>query len=102
MQLAATRPREPQARLGHRQRVLELGLFGRRERSGQPLLGAAARLLGALDRDLVGVLGDVGQHGDAVGQHLEEAATDEEDLLLSPDVSWILSGPGLRMVMSGA
>src|SRR5450759_2392993 len=79
--LAAAHSREAQAGFRHRQRVLELDLFGRAQRTGQLLLRAAARLLGTLDRDFAGVLGHIRQDGDAVGQHLEEATSHEEHLL---------------------
>src|SRR5450759_1305361 len=81
--LAAAHSREAQAGFRHCQRVLELDLFGRGERAGQLLLRAAARLLGTLDRDLLGVLGHIRQDGDAVRQHLEEATSYEEHLLRS-------------------
>src|ERR1700693_3295812 len=81
--LAAAHSREAEARLRHRQGVLELGLFGGRERAGQLFLGTAARFLSPLDRDLLGVLRDVSEHRHTVRQHLQEATTHEEDLLRS-------------------
>src|SRR5450759_970861 len=92
--LAAAHSREPEAGLRYRQRVLELGLLSRGERTGQLFLGPAPRLLGPFDRDLGGVLGNVRKHRHAVRQHLEEAAADEEDLLgssvylLNPQGRW--------------
>src|SRR5256885_5210601 len=80
--LSAACTREPQARLRHGQRLVELDLLRGRQGAGEPLLGTLARRLGLLDRDLFGVLGHVRQHGDAVGQHLEEPAADEQQLLL--------------------
>src|SRR6266568_4987611 len=80
--LPAACSREPQARLRDGQRLVELDLLRGGQRAGEPLLGALARRLGLLDRDLFGVLGHVGQHGNAVGQHLEEPAADEQELLL--------------------
>ena len=77
----SARSREPQTGLRHRKRLLELNLFGGGKRSRQALLRAPPRLLCTFDRDLVSVLGDVREHCDSVGQHLEEASTDEEDLL---------------------
>src|SRR5579859_443842 len=91
---AAARSRQPQARLRHRERGLELGLLGCRERALESLLGALSGLFRALDRDLVRVLGHVRQHGDAVGQHLEEPAADEQELLF-PAVR-DLQRPGLE------
>src|SRR6266566_5513915 len=80
--LPAACSREPQARLRDGQRLVELDLLRGGQRAGEPLLGALARRLGLLDRDLFGVLGHVGKHGDAVGQHFEEPAADEQELLL--------------------
>src|SRR5256885_406231 len=84
--LAAACPRQPKARLCYREGLVELDLLRRREGAGQPLLRALASGLGLLERDLVRVLGHVGEHCDPVGQDLEEAATDEEQLFL-PAVS---------------
>src|ERR1700686_1276329 len=81
--LAAAHPRETEAGVSHCQGVLELSLFGGRESSGQLFLGPAARFLGPFDRDLAGVLGDIREYCHAVGQHLEKATTDEQDLLRS-------------------
>src|SRR5579859_742658 len=81
--LPAARSRQPEARLRHRQVLVELDLFGGRQRPGESLLGTPAGSLGLLDRDLVRVLGDVGEHGHAVGQHLAESAAHEEKLFLA-------------------
>src|SRR5579859_6917078 len=81
--LAAARPRQPEARLRHCQLLVELDLLGRRQCAGESLLGPLAGGLGLLDRDFIRVLGHVGQHRDAVGQHLEEPTADEEELLLA-------------------
>src|SRR5260370_35538696 len=79
--LRAARTREPQARLRHRERLVELDLLSGAQRAREPLLGTLPRRLGLLDRDLFGVLCNIGQHGDAFGQHLEEPAADEQELL---------------------
>src|SRR5438270_5351632 len=81
--LAAACPRQPKARLRYREGLVELDLLRRREGAGQPLLRALASGLGLLEGDLVRVLGHVGEHCDPVGQDLEKAATDEEQLFLT-------------------
>src|SRR5487761_230974 len=98
VRLTATCSRESQTCLRHRQRLLKLSLFCRRQRSRQTLLSAAPRLLGALYRDLVGVLSDIGQHRDTIWQNFEKASPNEEDLLrpavylLDPQRSWLEDG----------
>ena len=108
MLLTATRPGETQTRLGHRQRLLEFDLFGRRERSSQPFLSPAACLLSTLDRDLVGMLGDVREYGDSLGEDLHETAPDEQDLLLpsisllNPQGPWLEDGHERRVAREDA
>src|SRR5438874_322725 len=84
--LPAARSRQPEACLRHRQVLVELDLLRARQRSCESLLGPPAGGLGLVDRDLVRVLGHVGEHGHAVRQHLEEPAPHEQQLL-SPAMS---------------
>src|SRR3989454_1960852 len=80
---APAQPSQAKPRLRDREGGLELDFLGRREgpRSSQHLLGSAARLLGSLEGDLVGVLRHVRQHRHTFGQHLEEPAANEKELL---------------------
>src|SRR3989442_1147108 len=81
--LGSSGPRKPEPGFRNGERVLELDLLSRCDGAGELFLGAAPRLLSPLDRDLVGMLRHVGEHCDTVGQHLEEAAAHEEDLLVA-------------------
>jgi hypothetical protein len=80
--LALDKSGEAQACLRHRESLLELGLLGGGERARELFLRPPPRLLSPLQRDLLHVLGDVGKHGHAIGQNLEESAPDEQQLLV--------------------
>jgi hypothetical protein len=59
---------------------------------GEPRLGALAGGLGPLQVNLLDALRRIGQHDDAVVQHLEEAAEDDQRLLAAALLDTHLTG----------